>query len=221
MNYHSKYLKYKEKYFNLKNLIGGTDPKQILIDNLDDSELIDLPDDFFKQLEKIYNPSKNDTNDMNYEGMGDVLNYLDTNHKMTSFDKFIDLGSGHGKLALQFAALPNIKESIGIEPLKEHHDYAEEIKEKLQKFKSITEKVLFVHNDFDKSNLSKYITGETLVWISNLPIELTNKIFNNLLELLPSNSIIVCSKEHSLDTNMIKKIGSLNIPMTIYLYKVL
>ena len=49
-----------------------------------------------------------------------------------------------------------------------------EIKEKLNDFKSITDKVIFINDDFNKIDLSKYISGETLVWISNLlsPIEL-------------------------------------------------
>jgi len=165
--------------------------------------------------------------EMDYHGMDQVIGHINTNHNI-NFDYFMDVGSGRGKLPLQVAALPNVKKSIGIEVVKERHDDAEEIKNKLIKFKNITDKVVFINDDFNEVKLSDHIDGVTLVWISNLCFtqELTNRIFSKLLGILKRDSIIACSKEHLIDSSIITKIGTLQIPMSweknsqVYLYRV-
>jgi len=243
MDYHSKYLKYKEKYFNLKKMLGGNDPEleKKLFSKLNDDELINLPDEFFEKLKNIYPSAKHDYSKLNnsyeghvitygemeYEGMVKLIEHL-KNKELANFDHFIDLGSGRGKLSLQLASLPYIKKSIGIEIVKERHDDAEENKMKLNDYKNFTDKVVFINDDFNKVELSIHIKGITLVWLSNLcfPQELTNKIFNKLLDILPPQSIIACSKEHLLDNKQLSRFDTLQVPMswnndaTIYLYRI-
>jgi hypothetical protein len=244
MDYHSKYLKYKSKYSNLQKMIAGNpDVKRYLLEGLSDKQVVNLPDTFLEQLQNIYPKTKYDYKKLNntynghittygemeYEGMHNILNHLSKDHNI-NFNNFIDLGSGRGKLPLQVAAVSdNIVRSIGIELVKERHDEAVEIKEKLKQFKNITDKVVFINDDFNKIDLLSYINGITLVWISNLcfPQELTNNIFSKLIDILPHGSIITCSKEHLLQTHKLSKIGILQVPMSwnkdsnIFIYKII
>lgn len=242
MDYHSKYLKYKEKYINLKKMLGGTDLEleKKLFNKMSDDALINTPDDFFKQLKEIYPSTKHDSDDlenlydghqitygeMEYEGMEKILEYL--NNKLVKFNYFIDLGSGRGKLSLQLANFPHVINSVGIELVKERHYDAEKIKMELTRFKDTIKKVIFINDDFNNVKLSKYIDGVTLVWFNNLCFtqELTNKIFNKLINILPPQSIIACSRKYLLDRSKLSKFGTLQVPMswnknsTIYLYKI-
>jgi hypothetical protein len=246
MDYKKNYLKYKNKYLNLKKIIGGTyGPEDIpepvdttestltqeQLENLSDENIAFLPDNhFLKRLKKVYSTVKFDSIDqkekypnniitygeMNYEGMHMIIHHLHTAHEI-SFKNFIDFGSGRGKLPLQVASYPNVKKSIGIEIVKERHDDAEEIKDKLKKFDYIVKKVNFINRDF-KDIILEDITDVTLVWISNkcFPQELTDQIFSKLITL-PKGSVITCSNEVSnINTNKIKKIDNLKVPMSWY-----
>jgi hypothetical protein len=247
--YKNKYLLYKQKYIDLKQKLGGAGAKDFLIKGIPDEKLVDspdtfleqLPETFLKELEKLYPATKKDPvklndlykdhtityGEMDYDGMNKLLKHLQNQN--IDFNHFIDVGSGRGKLPLQVASLPNVIRSVGIEVVKERHDEAEELKQKLKQFKKIIDKVVLINNDFNKVELSHYINDKTLVWISNLcfPQELTNLIFNKLLEILPSGSIIAASKEHFLNTPKLFNIGSLHIPMSwnkssnIFIYKIM
>lgn len=232
MDYKKNYFKYKKKYLNLKEIIGGNpDLNRTQLEIFSDEDIVYLPDDFLQQLKKVYSTIKFDTSnqrnnypnniitygEMNYEGMDMLLDHLHTAHQI-SFKNFIDLGSGRGKLPLQVASLPNIEKSIGIELVKERHDDAEEIKDKLKKYKNIVNKVQFINDDFNNIKLGDIINDITLVWISNkcFPQELTDQIFSKLTTL-PKGSIITCSNEvNNIDTNKIKKIDNLKVPMSWY-----
>jgi hypothetical protein len=234
-----KYLKYKEKYINLKKMLGG-DLRDDVIENTSDEDLVKIPVEFFDKLRNIYPSCKHDHGSLNDSYNGHVITYgemeypgmkniLDHVHKIDKFNNFIDLGSGRGKLPLYVAGLPNISKSIGIELVKERHDDALEIKNKLEEYQHITDKVIFINDDFFNVDLSKHINNnKTLIWLSNLcfPQELNNKIFNKLVNILPSGSIIACSKEHLINSDKINNIGKLQVPMswnknsTIFLYKI-
>ena len=236
MNYYSKYLKYKEKYINLKKMIGGDIESEVLKE-LSDEDIIYLSDDFFKQLKEIYPSCKHDVGklsntydehhitygEMEYEGIQTLLNKL--NQK---FNNFIDLGSGRGKLPLYVANYPDITNSIGVELVKERYEDALIIKDKLYNFNEITDKVKFINDDFININLSNYTNGLTLVWISNFCFsqDLSNRIFKKLIQVLSAGSIICSSKEHNLTTNNLVNIGKLPIKMswynesTVYIYKI-
>ena len=251
--YKNKYLLYKKKYITLREKIGGGGVPNYLIQSMTDKEIVDSPDTpleqlpesftekYLKELMDLYPSTKKDTTDlrksyndhtitygeMDYNGMDKLLKHLQNQN--IKFRNFIDVGSGRGKLPLQVASLPNVKKSIGIEIVKERHNEAQELKQKLKEFKQITDKVVLINNDFNKIELSQYINKKTLVWISNLcfPQELTNIIFQKLLGILPSGSIIACSKEHFLQSSKLFNLGNLRIPMSwnkssnIFIYRVM
>lgn len=217
MNYHDKYLKYKEKYINLKKLLG-CDVREDIIKDLSDEDIVFLPDEYFKllkelypeceydfeNLEEIYKDHEITYGELEYDGIETILDHLDI-----KFNNFIDLGSGRGRLPLYLAGHPNILKSVGIELVKERHYYASELKQKLSKFSDQTNKVIFINDDFFNVNLSKYTNGLTLVWINNLFFndEFNNKIFNNLLNVLPSGSVIGCSKQFSQGSNIMDSLS--------------
>jgi tRNA G46 methylase TrmB len=249
MNFKEKYFYYKKSYLNLKKMLGGNlNDIQLNKDQLDkfsDEEIIYLQDDFMNDLKKKYpvtrydnarsNPKylmKNITyGEMNYEGMDILIEHIHTVHKLT-FTHFLDIGSGNGKLPLQVAALSNVTKSIGIELVEERHATAIKIKDELNYYKKIIDKVLFINDEFNNVKLVDYINDITLVWISNkcFTIELTNKIFNELLNILPKGSIISCSEKYSnifIDTpKKLNIIDNISVPMSwntnsnIYIYKI-
>jgi len=223
MNYHNKYLKYKEKYLNLKKMLGG-DFSDDVIKDLSDKELVYLPDDYFKQLKELYPTCKYDSvelkesykdhnityGELEYDGIQNIINHLDK-----KFNNFIDLGSGRGMLPLYLAGHPEILKSLGVELVKERHDDALQLKKKLSNFSDQTKKVEFINDDFFNVDLSKYTNGLTLVWINNLMFnnELNNNLFNKLLNILPSGSIIACSKQCLLKSNDITNMDNLSVKM--------
>jgi tRNA1(Val) A37 N6-methylase TrmN6 len=90
---------------------------------------------------------------------------LDHVHKIDRFNNFIDIGSGRGKLPLYVAGLPNISKSVGIELVTDRYNDALEIKNKLNDYKNITNKVIFINDDFLNVNYlkqSKISKEETL-----------------------------------------------------------
>jgi hypothetical protein len=231
MNYHNKYLKYKEKYFNLKKMLGG-DIEEDVIKELTDEDLIYLPEEYFNQLKELYPTCKYDSTnlkelyedheitygELEYDGIQHILDHLNK-----KFNNFIDLGSGRGILPLYLAGHKYILKSVGIELVKERHNDALELKNKLNKFSDQTKKVVFINDDFFNVDLSDYTNNQTLVWINNLMFddELNNRIFNNLLKILPSGSVIACSKSHSLNSNNMDKISvkmNWNKNVQVFLY---
>jgi hypothetical protein len=232
MDYKKNYFKYKNKYLNLKEKFGG-DPKLELNEEdlkiFTEEDMVNLPDNFLELLKKEYSTIKFDkitqptsypNNDitygeMHYDDMKNILEHLHTTHKI-SFKNFIDLGSGRGKLPLQVASLPHVEKSIGIELVKERHDDAEDLKNKLNDYENIIKKVEFINDDFNNIELDKIVDDVTLVWIcnDNFSPELNNQLLSKLLKL-PKNSIISCSNQ-ILEFDRIKKISKLKIQMSWY-----
>jgi len=215
--------------------------KQDLIENSSDEDLVDLPLDFFKKLKTIYPSTKHDEErldneykghpitygEMEYKGINKLIKHLLETHKV-DFKTFIDLGSGRGKLPFYVAGFKQINKSIGVEIVKERHEDAVEIKRRLQEHYEIVNKVILINNDFNKVDILEYTRDISLVWISNLMFEqsLTDKLFTQLISKLPSNSIIACSKEHSLDSDKLTLLGRLRVPMSwkkdhiVYIYQI-
>lgn len=226
MNYRNKYLKYKEKYINLKNMLGG-DLRDDVINNSSDEDLVELPLGFFEKLRNIYPSCKHDPirltdqydgheityGELEYDGMKQILDQI---HKINKINNFIDLGSGRGKLPLYVSGLPNISKSIGIELVTERHNDALEIKNNLDNYQHLTGKVEFINDDLFNINLSDHINDKTLVWISNLcfPEEVNNKIFDRLVEVLPVGSFVACSKEHTQNFDNLISIKKIQVPMS-------
>jgi hypothetical protein len=234
------------KYFklNLLYLLIGLFCLVIIIykiycKNVNNTEtFINDTDDYFKLLKELYPSCKHDGvllynkydnntityGELEYDGIQSLIKHLNQN-----FDNFIDIGSGRGKLPLYVAGLPNISKSLGIEIVTERHNDAIELKNKLNKFKKQTDKVILINKDFFEVDLLDYSSKPTLVWISNLcfPEELTNNIINKLLTVLISGSIISCSRMYTLNSDKIKLIDKLTVNMSwsqnsdIYIYKII
>jgi hypothetical protein len=149
--------------------------------------------------------------EMNYDGIETLYN------KYNSCKVFLDIGSGRGKLCLYMADKPNITKSIGVELVTERYNDAIQLKSKLNKFKDTTDKVNFINKSIVDVDLKKLI-GEncTLVWFSNLCFDpqITDIIFNKLIDELQNNSFIICSKSYNKINNKLVKIEEMQIPMS-------
>jgi tRNA G46 methylase TrmB len=159
--------------------------------------------------------------EMTYEGMDELYNYLYVTSKIQLPQYFLDVGSGRGKLCLFLAAKEQIVKSIGIELVKERHDDAIVLKNTLSEkgFLLFTNKTVLLNNDFFKVTLPNKLFIEPftyLVWISNLCFdsEHTDNIFIKLINELPINSIICCSKPYNGDNLNLELIGSIPIEMS-------
>lgn len=212
MNYKLKYLKYKSKYLELKGRYYKF--------NLKESSY-----DFITELKKLYPSSKHDDTslhdkyenykitygEMDYNGFDDVIDYLSKH----SFDCFIDIGSGRGKICIYAGKIPSIKQSIGIELVKERHDDAKKLKTQLNHHPEVS-KVNLINDDIFNYDLKQLNSSKTLVWLSNLVFEqkTTNDIFTKILNESNNDTIIVCSKPHTLNNKRIKKIGQVEVQMS-------
>jgi hypothetical protein len=122
--------------------------------------------------------------EMNYDGIEKLYNEL---KKEYTFDSFIDIGSGYGKLVLYMAGIPEIKKSFGIEIVEERHKYAEDMKTKLSlSYQEYTDKITFFNKsmfDIDYRTLFSH-SKKPLIWMSNLCFdkEITAKIINQFLK---------------------------------------
>lgn len=232
-DYYQKYLKYKDKYLKLKQQLGGDD-------------------EYISELKKLYpecvhdHGSIKDADKYHRDGYATTYGEMDypAIEKFNSLfnfdgtrDYFIDFGSGRGKLPLFMADKVN-KKSIGIELVTERHDSAKQLKEKLSKnWPSIINKVELIGGDMFKYletiNKSTF-DSPVLIWISNLCFgeEITSKLFNKLIEKMPSGSIIGSSKIPSTIPNEIEPVivegknNTVLVPMSwskgssIYIYKI-
>jgi hypothetical protein len=223
--YKEKYLKYKNKYLELKSYI-----KQLGGNN---DSLIELRN----KLEKLYpnivfdrdnlsdgNSLNNTTyGEMNYEGIDIINKKLNISN---SFNTFIDIGSGRGKLVLWYGMEPGITKSIGIELVESRHKDAIELKEKLSDAK-LSKTVEFINGDFMNIKFSSMLNPDSkvLIWMSNLcfPPSITDKIFGKIANEFSKDTIICCSKITS--EPKVSLIDEINIPMswtknsTVYVYK--
>jgi hypothetical protein len=214
-----KYLKYKGKYLSLYNKIqnGGI---------LSDSEIkyVDLVKGK-SLLQKIYTDVKRDTTplhdkyplhqitygEMNYDGIEHFLTLLNSENKLTYV---MDIGSGRGKICIYVALHPDIKQSIGVEIVKERHDDAIALLEQFKKEIPI-ENVNLINDDILRLNLKVLVPAPALIWWSNLCFsqELIDKITLKLVDELPKGSIIVCSKDLTANPK-IEKMDKKVIPMS-------
>jgi SAM-dependent methyltransferase len=216
MNYKEKYIKYKNKYIQLKNQIAGSN----LID-----ELLKLYPvcKYDGSLNNKYENHKITYGEMDYEGIDSLIKFLNK-----SFSSFIDIGSGRGKLCIYLLKYPSINKSIGIELVKERHDDAIELKNKLKHFDQINN-VKFINNNFLDIKLKELDLSDTLIWFSNLCFnqDTTNNIYNKVINDLPSGTIICSSKNPTLNLDKLESLGETSIKMswnsasTVYCYKLL
>ncbi len=214
INYKLKYLKYKQKYLQLKNLQNGGNQQQIKL--------------YTDKLRELYPECRHDTKanevtnmdttygEMDYEGIKMINDKFNPNSDTINF---IDVGSGRGKLVLWYGSIPNISKSIGIEIVNERHEDANKLKSDLEKNGNFSEFIkktnLIKSNVFDINFKNLIQPGtKTLVWFSNLCFnpDSNNKIFEKFINELPSGTIVVCSQ--SCNNPKLKDLGSMVIPMS-------
>ena len=202
-NYDHAYEIYKQRYQELKNKNNN----------------------FFEELKKLYPVVQFDKNssiinykkhkitygELSYDSLDKILTHFNND-----FNIFIDIGSGRGKLCLYASGLDNINKSIGIELVKERHNDAISLKNKLKKFSNI-QKVEFYNEDIFKINMNTFINknNKVLIWISNLCFneELNEKLFNKLIKELPKGVIISCSKKPT-KNKILEDIGKIEVNMS-------
>lgn len=126
------------------------------------------------------------------------------------------------------AQYPNIKNSVGIELVKERHEVALKLRDQLSMY-PVLSKVKLIHNDAFKEVFSDYVSGKTLVWISNLCMgnEITQKFFDKFANELSKGSIICCSTRIESRNKNIDYKMNLIIPMSwkelsdVYVYEII
>jgi hypothetical protein len=199
INHYNKYLKYKDKYLKLKfqldNIqLGGNDAYIIKLKKLYPECLHDNANikDVVKYQESGYPITYGEMDYPAIEKFNELFNSTGT------IKYFIDFGSGRGKLPLFMA--DKVTKSIGIELVTERYEDSLKLKEDLSKeFKTITDKVELIAGDMFEylKNINKStFDSPVLIWISNLCFgeELTKKLFNELVDKMPSDTIIGSSK---------------------------
>lgn len=169
--------------------------------------------DSYSGQHPVYNTTYGE---MNYDGMNSMFSKLQ-DHNVKQCKTFMDLGCGRGSICLYMASKPNIKNSIGVELVKERLDDAIQLKNNLGK-NNYTSKIKF-HNDdiihfLDNQDIDPH---PHLVWISNLLFgdEITNQLYNKLIDKLPNQSIICSSRPPSeYDTNQCHQLTNFEVPMS-------
>ncbi len=169
--------------------------------------------DSYSGQHPVYNTTYGE---MNYHGMNSMFSNLQ-DHNVKQCKTFMDLGCGRGSICLYMASKPNIKNSIGVELVKERLDDAIQLKNNLGK-NNYTSKIQF-HND----DIIQFLDNQDihphphLVWISNLLFgdEVTNQVYNKLIDKLPNQSIICSSRQPSeYDTSKCQQIKNFEVPMS-------
>jgi hypothetical protein len=165
-----------------------------------------------------YISSKHDTYNLTYgeitlDGMNNIVKYLDDNNIRK--DIFIDLGCGIGK-SLIMAKMKGFKRCIGVELVKERFDNAMIAYNRLDK--QDQEGIEIYNNDlFEEPRIRELDKNNSvIVFVSNLLFnqDVTNKMFTYLTDILPSNSLIIVSKRPTTDSDKLKYISTLEVPMS-------
>ena len=216
IDYKHRLTKYEKKIINLEeslkkkkgnNELYFTELKKIYPSCMHDSGCI-------KSYEKDVKGNKVITTygEMNYEGLEKLYGEL---KKDFTFDSFIDIGSGRGKLVLYMAGFPEIAKSYGVEIVDERASYADEMKSKLEKYDFINKVEFFNKSMFEINYKDLFKSKKTpLIWISNLCFdsEITAKLIDQLVEQMPKGTIISCSK--IMNQDKLTHIKDMKIPMS-------
>jgi tRNA G46 methylase TrmB len=190
-------------------------------------------ENYIDMLKKIYPHCKHDEKilselykdysiiygEMEYDGIETICNIEDIDN---SFDTFIDIGSGRGKIVLYMATKFN--KSIGIEIVKDRYNNANNLLESLNNYSFFTKKVKFVNDDV--LNI-KFTNNKCLIFMNNTCFtqNFTDNLFIKLLNEISNGSIIMCNHKCT-QMDKIKFMYDKNIPMSwnknniVYFYKI-
>jgi hypothetical protein len=147
--------------------------------------------------------------EITWEGMENISKYMEL--KDWSKNTFIDLGSGNGK-TLAYALLNGFKEAKGTEIVKKRHDYAVNMRKKLDSY--MKDKIKLSNKDMFKLDPSYFPPG-SVIFISNLvfPKETNQKLLQFLSKNTPSDVIIILSSIPD-DLGEFKLIEKIELPMS-------
>jgi hypothetical protein len=166
-----------------------------------------------------YNGQSITYGEMTYKGMRRLFQEIQTLDPQ--INTFIDIGSGRGKLCLYLASHRKILSCLGIELVKERCEDAVLLKSHLRDIHA--EKVQFICENVLQLPPLLYMlpglptTPRIFVWISNLCFdqEITDNIFQKLLQDLTPGTIITCSKPPSVpNTQLLRFLKSMQVEMS-------
>jgi hypothetical protein len=138
--------------------------------------------------------------------MKKIKKYLDVKNI-----RFIDLGSGLGKLPIIMCYHFNAKKCTGIELSTERHNNAMEMYNKLDP--NLQQKINYINDDIFNNKLGSYLSEYNFIFISNLCFsqELNKKLVVKLQEC-KSGTNILCSK--ALEADYLKLIDKFQVEMS-------
>lgn len=173
---------------------------RIKVDKIFDS------DSFITVPNNIYNLTYGE---MTWEGMENISKYMEL--KDWSKNTFIDLGSGNGR-TLAYALLNGFKEAKGTEIVRARHEYAMNMRKKLDSY--MKDKIKLSNKDFFKLDPSYFPPG-SVIFISNtvFPKETNQKLINFLSKNTPSDVIIILSTLPD-DLGKFQLIEKIELPMS-------
>ena len=210
----SNYLELKKQYKKLKLFYKN---KENYIDKLKTLYPLCIHDE--KKLSDLYKDYHITYGEMEYDGVETICNIKDIDN---SFDTFIDIGSGRGKIVLYMATKFN--KSIGIEIVKERNDDANKLLLSLSNYSFFTNKVSFINDDV--LNI-KFTNNKCLIFMNNTCFTqiFTDNLFKKLINEISNGSIIMCNHKCT-QIDKIKFLYDKNIPMSwnknniVYFYKI-
>lgn len=210
----SNYLELKKQYKKLKLFYKN---KENYIDKLKTLYPLCIHDE--KKLSDLYKDYHITYGEMEYDGVETICNIKDIDN---SFDTFIDIGSGRGKIVLYMATKFN--KSIGIEIVKERNDDANKLLLSLSNYSFFTNKVSFINDDV--LNI-KFTNNKCLIFMNNTCFTqiFTDNLFIKLINEISNGSIIMCNRKCT-QIDKIKFLYDKNIPMSwnknniVYFYKI-
>jgi hypothetical protein len=154
--------------------------------------------------------------EMTIIGAENLIKYL-KEYDIT-YDNFIDIGCGKGKIVLYMSSFDNIKKAIGVELVTERTNYGTSIMNKMNgDFKYFLNSAELINDNFIDVNYNTMFGKHRgiLIWISNLCFsqEVNAKILAKIQKEFGNRYVICCSKELP-HNNSLKKIFEKPIQMT-------
>lgn len=216
-NYYQKYLIYKKKYLDLKDSLKvkenkGPEEKILKVKESKRSEWVNLDE---QTANKFRQNNYADTyGELTAEGFEEILKKIDL---QPSQSKFIDLGSGLGKMPLMAVVNHDFKYAKGVEYAKERHEQALKV---LEKYPSYKNKVDLEHGDLFDEDIRDY----DLIFVSNLCFkEEPNKKLGVKLKDAKKGAYIAVSK--SIEADHLELLNNIQVKTTwtyksnVYLYR--
>ena len=176
---------------------------RIKVDKIYDSDsFITVPNNTYKNYNLTYG-------EITWEGMENISKYMEL--KDWSKNTFIDLGSGNGR-TLAYAILNGFKEAKGTEIVRTRHEYAMNMRKKLDSY--MKDKIKLSNKDLFKLDPSYFPTG-SVIFISNkvFPKKTNQKLINFLSKNTPSDVIIILSSIPD-DLGKFQLIEKIELPMS-------